>query len=160
MAVAPKRLQGLVGASVLIAVLLCGAVTLAAGWPSVGAPDPSAEILYRDIPAGVSETVVAGYSVLLVRDGDEVTAMSPVAFDVDQVIWCPDDQRFVSEAFAAVFARDGTRLQGPGPSLRRLRVVREADGVVVYARGEDLLPIDLRTRRGDGDSDICSTAVR
>lgn len=151
---APRGIQGLFGAVALTVGLFAAAVGVAAGWPQ-GSALPQRTIPDDDVPAGVSETDVGGYAVVLVREGDDVVALSPAGFEGDQVVWCPNVQRFVSERSWAEYLPDGRKVAGPGESLARYEVMPRWDSVIVRVTGDSRVRTGERHARPDGHPSAC-----
>ena len=113
-AVAPRGLQGLFAAVALTFALFAAAVGVASVWPSGPSAAPvTASFPLDRIPSGVTEVKVVNLPVFLHRTGPEIVAISPVAQGGDPVIWCPEDQLFVSYLHRSTFRPWGERVSGP-----------------------------------------------
>ena len=148
-AVAPRGLQGLFAAVAVTFALFAAGIGIAASWPA-GPQVAQQTIRMADVPRGVSETVIAGYSVILVRSGDDVVALSPEGYRADQVVWCPNAERFVGERWWSEYSRDGTKLAGPGQALSRYEVIPRFDAVIVRVAGDSRVQESERHARPDG----------
>ena len=153
-AVAPRGLQRLFAAVALTLALFATAIGVAAAWPS-GSHVPQQTIRLTDVPHGVSETVISGYTVILVRTGDDVVALSPEGYKADQVVWCPNTERFVGERWWSEYAPDGTKLGGPGEALSRYEVIPRWDAVIVRVVGDSRVHESERHDRPDGHPSAC-----
>lgn len=93
--------------------------------------------------------------MILVREGDDVVALSPAGFEGDQVVWCPNVQRFVSERSWAEYLPDGRKVAGPGESLARYEVMPRWDSVIVRVTGDSRVRTGERHARPDGHPSAC-----
>lgn len=84
--------------------------------------------------------VVPGRSVVLVRDGDGVCAISRVCTHLGCIVQ-PGPQGFECPCHGSRFARDGAVTRGPAPKpLRWLAVASQGGGVYVVDEGESVAP--------------------
>ena len=83
---------------------------------------------------------VPGRSVVLVRDGDGVCAISRVCTHLGCIVQ-PGPQGFECPCHGSRFARDGTVTRGPAPKpLRWLAVASQGGGVFVVDEAESVAP--------------------
>lgn len=119
-------------------------------------------IALADVPEGASFQRAGDRAVVLVRDGDEITAFaSAVPPRTDPLVWCATEGHFGTALYASRYELDGTRTIGPGPArLHRLETTVVDDHVEVGA----VYPIDwprlswtsaAAARFADPPGDVC-----
>ena len=123
----------LVAVAVLSMVALAGFLV----WDLVGG-SPSRDvdrIALAEVPDGPSLQRVGDRAVVLVRDGDDVTAFpAATSHNADPLVWCADDGTFSTALYASRYDLDGRRLGGPGPdALLRLDTKLAGDHVEIGA---------------------------
>jgi hypothetical protein len=130
-----RRLVTAVAVSVTVVTL--GGVAVGALTPADGGGIP-----LSSLPQGVSLHDVAGRSVFLVRDGDQVTGflrLSSLAHTA--LVWCQAEDVFMAPAWGETFDIQGRIIHGPvSRNMDRIRVSVGKSTVTVYAtavtRGE------------------------
>jgi hypothetical protein len=72
-------------------------------------------VALSSIPAGASLHHVGDRAVVLVRDGDDVTAFVGAVYGVDALVSCAPRPELATALRAARYRLDGSRIGGPGP---------------------------------------------
>jgi hypothetical protein len=73
-------------------------------------------IALADVPQGPSLQRAGDRAVVLVRDGDDITAFPAAIPGGDPLVWCEADGVFSTALDATHYSLGGDRLGGPGPA--------------------------------------------
>jgi hypothetical protein len=138
---APLRMRALFAVPVVIVAVLLVALLVDSG---AQVPDRLASFRLSDIDEGATPVVAAGKAVVLVRTGDDITALIPAVPDqngFDPIVRCPNGELW-SEIRASAFTAGGHKVGGPA--------ARDLDRYAVRVRWDEVLVDTSTILRGEG----------